>query len=151
MKIRSLVSGILALVLAAIAAAPAFAQKNPWREAYFSQMHVHASWSLDAYIIGNTVTGPEDSHKYALGQPIKHPLSPSTLFAQIIESNPTPPIEENPTPPIEQNPTPPIEQDPRPPTEENPRPPIEEHPTPPMLKQSMRPADSSGVTHAGPV
>ena len=94
------------MVLAAIAAAPAFAQKNPWREAYFS------------------------------------------LFSQIIESNPTPPVEENPTPPIEQDPTPPTEENPTPPTEENPTPPIEEHPTPPMRNQSMRPGDSSGVTHA---
>jgi hypothetical protein len=28
------------------------------RHAYFGQTHQHTSWSLDAYIIGNTVTGP---------------------------------------------------------------------------------------------
>ncbi len=27
---------------------PAFAQKNPEREAYFGQTHVHTSWSFDA-------------------------------------------------------------------------------------------------------
>ena len=54
-------------------ASPSFAQGNPERNAYFGQTHVHTSWSFDAYVFGNTVTGPEDAYKYALGQPIKHP------------------------------------------------------------------------------
>ena len=45
----------------------------PERNVYFGQTHVHTSWSFDAYVFGNTVTGPEDAYKYALGQPIKHP------------------------------------------------------------------------------
>ena len=48
-------------------------QKFPEREAFFGQTHVHTSWSLDAYIIGNTITGPDDSLKFAMGQAIKHP------------------------------------------------------------------------------
>ena len=51
----------------------AFAQGNPERNVYFGQTHVHTSWSFDAYVFGNTVTGPEEAYKYALGQPIKHP------------------------------------------------------------------------------
>jgi hypothetical protein len=47
--------------------------KNPERDVFFGQTHVHTSWSFDAYIFGNTVTGPEEAYKYALGQPIKHP------------------------------------------------------------------------------
>lgn len=43
------------------------------RHAYFGQTHLHTSWSLDAYIIGNTVTGPEEAYQYAMGQTIKHP------------------------------------------------------------------------------
>jgi len=35
--------------------------------------------------------------------------SPAIVLAQIIESNPTPPIAQDPSPPIEQNPSPPIE------------------------------------------
>ena len=63
----------LGLGIAALAAAPGLAQGNPERNAYFGQTHVHTSWSFDAYVFGNTITGPEEAYKYALGQPIKHP------------------------------------------------------------------------------
>jgi hypothetical protein len=56
-----------------LAGSPGLAQGNPERNAYFGQTHVHTSWSFDAYVFGNTVTGPEEAYKYALGQPIKHP------------------------------------------------------------------------------
>jgi hypothetical protein len=54
---------------------PAAAQStaNPERNAYFGQTHSHTSWSLDAYIIGNHITGPEEAYRFSLGQPIKHP------------------------------------------------------------------------------
>ncbi len=56
-------------------AAPSLAQApNPDREAYFGETHVHTSWSLDAFSIGNTLTTPGDAYKYFQGQPIKHPL-----------------------------------------------------------------------------
>jgi hypothetical protein len=59
----------------ALAIAPASAQQqpNPERNAYFGETHIHTSWSFDAYVFGNTVTGPEDAYKFALGQTIKHP------------------------------------------------------------------------------
>jgi len=57
-----------------LTAQSALAQGNPEREAYFGETHVHTSWSFDAYIFGNTVTGPADAYKYALGETIKHPL-----------------------------------------------------------------------------
>ena len=51
-----------------------FAQeKNPDRNVYFGETHIHTSWSFDAYVFGNMVTGPEDAYKFALGQTIKHP------------------------------------------------------------------------------
>ena len=56
-----------------LTAATAEAQGAPQRDAFFGQTHSHTSWSLDAYIIGNHVTGPEDAYKFSLGQPIKHP------------------------------------------------------------------------------
>jgi hypothetical protein len=52
---------------------PAFAA-NPERDAYFGETHVHTSWSLDAFAIGNTLTNPGDAYKYFKGEPIKHPL-----------------------------------------------------------------------------
>ena len=57
----------------ALAILPASAQKNPLREAYFGETHVHTSWSFDAYVFGNTKTGPEEAYKYAMGEPIEHP------------------------------------------------------------------------------
>src|SRR5262245_11557754 len=69
--------GVALLALAASTAlvSPAAAQRNPDRNVYFGQTHQHTSWSLDAYILGNTLAGPEDSYKYATGQPIKHPAA----------------------------------------------------------------------------
>jgi hypothetical protein len=49
-------------------------QPNPERNAYFGETHVHTSWSFDAFIFGNHVTGPADAYKYAKGETIKHPL-----------------------------------------------------------------------------
>ncbi len=48
-------------------------QSNPDRDCFFGQTHSHTSWSMDAYLIGNKLTTPEDAYKYALGQPVKHP------------------------------------------------------------------------------
>jgi hypothetical protein len=55
----------------AAAAAP---QPNPERNAYFGETHVHTSWSLDAFALGNMLTNPGDAYKYFKGEPIKHPL-----------------------------------------------------------------------------
>ena len=72
---RTLAAVILTFLLAALLAAePALAEKNPLREVYFGETHVHSSWSFDAYIFGNTVNGPAEAYKYALGEPIKHPM-----------------------------------------------------------------------------
>jgi hypothetical protein len=52
----------------------AFAKGNPERDAYFGETHVHTSWSLDAFALGNMLTSPGDAYQYFQGQPIKHPL-----------------------------------------------------------------------------
>ena len=49
-------------------------EHNPDRNAYFGEEHIHTSWSVDAWIMGNRLTGPDDALKYAQGQTIKHPL-----------------------------------------------------------------------------
>jgi Protein of unknown function (DUF3604) len=49
-------------------------QPNPERNAYFGDEHIHTSWSLDAWVFGNRITGPADALHYAQGQTIKHPL-----------------------------------------------------------------------------
>ena len=54
---------------------PVFGQeKNPERNAYFGETHVHTSWSLDAFAVGNVLTEPADAYKYFKGEAIKHPL-----------------------------------------------------------------------------
>ncbi len=62
------------LTIASYFGPPAFGQKKPEREAYFGETHVHTSWSLDAFAIGNVLTTPGDAYKYFKGEPIKHPL-----------------------------------------------------------------------------
>ena len=49
-------------------------ERNPDRNAYFGEEHIHTSWSVDAWLMGNRLTGPDDAYKYAQGQTIKHPL-----------------------------------------------------------------------------
>jgi hypothetical protein len=65
---------VLAVGWLGLAGGPAIAQtKNPERNAYFGETHVHTSWSLDAWLGGNR-TDPGDAYKYFKGEPIKHPL-----------------------------------------------------------------------------
>src|SRR5271166_859565 len=58
------------------AAAPAEerVERNPDRNAYFGEEHIHTSWSVDAWVIGNRLTGPAEALKFAQGETIKHPL-----------------------------------------------------------------------------
>jgi hypothetical protein len=50
------------------------AEGNTERNAYFGETHIHTSWSVDAWVMGNRITGPNEALKYAQGQTIKHPL-----------------------------------------------------------------------------
>ena len=63
----------LAWSVVAPAVARVFPEKNPDREAYSGETHVHTSWSFDAYIFGNHIAGPAEAYEYATGQSIKHP------------------------------------------------------------------------------
>ena len=53
---------------------PVVASPNPERDAYFGETHLHTSWSVDAWVMGNRLTGPADAYKYAQGETIKHPM-----------------------------------------------------------------------------
>ena len=63
-----------ALTLSSLAASAFAQEKNPDRNAYFGETHIHTSWSVDAWLFGNRITGPDEALKYAQGQTIKHPL-----------------------------------------------------------------------------
>ncbi len=54
-------------------ASPVLAQKNPERNVYFGEQHVHTSWSYDAFAFGDRLTGPEEFYQYATGIPTLHP------------------------------------------------------------------------------
>lgn len=73
MRTRQRTSTIVALS-AWLLALPALGAPNPERDAYFGETHIHTSWSVDAWIMGNRITDPGDALKYAQGQTIKHPL-----------------------------------------------------------------------------
>jgi hypothetical protein len=63
-----------ALGAACLVAVHSAAAPNPERDAYFGETHVHTSWSLDAFAIGNVHTTPGDAYKYFKGEPIQHPM-----------------------------------------------------------------------------
>jgi len=67
-RIPVLLGSTLVVVGAAMSATPAFAQPNPERKAFFGETHVHTSWSLDAFAMGNLLTNPGDAYKYFQGQ-----------------------------------------------------------------------------------
>ncbi|BFM15799.1 DUF3604 domain-containing protein [Maricurvus nonylphenolicus] len=44
-------------------------QKNPLKNVYFGDTHVHTSWSFDSYLSGNR-KGPEEAYRFAQGEPM---------------------------------------------------------------------------------
>ena len=74
MKLSKPVIAALLVSVVTVASGPALAQKNPDRNAYFGEQHIHTSWSVDAWLFGNHLTGPAEALEYARGKPIKHPL-----------------------------------------------------------------------------
>ena len=71
---KTFASVLAVIAMLAIALSASAQEKNPERNAYFGETHIHTSRSVDAWIFGNRITGPDDAYKYAQGQTIKHPL-----------------------------------------------------------------------------
>ncbi len=44
---------------------------NPSKNAYFGDLHIHTSWSFDAFVSG-VRTSPDDAYRYGKGESIPH-------------------------------------------------------------------------------
>jgi hypothetical protein len=74
-SVPSIASAVaLALALGAAGAGAASPPSNPGdtRTAYFGELHLHTSWSFDAYSFQNTFIDPDAAYRYAKGAPVKH-------------------------------------------------------------------------------
>jgi Protein of unknown function (DUF3604) len=67
------------LLVLAISFASAFAQTptpamkvNPLRDAYYGDLHLHTSYSLDAYISGTTKVDPNEAYRFAKGEVVNY-------------------------------------------------------------------------------
>jgi Protein of unknown function (DUF3604) len=56
-----------------IADREAAVERNPLKNAYFGEEHVHTAYSLDAYIFGTTMNDPFTAYKFAKGEEVTLP------------------------------------------------------------------------------
>jgi len=54
-------------------------KKNPLKNVYFGEQHLHTTISLDAFIMGNRKNTPVDGFNYNKGKPVKKYLTGETL------------------------------------------------------------------------
>jgi hypothetical protein len=75
-QFRGLAAALAGGAFLVLIASGVFAQSTPApnsdRNAYFGELHIHSSWSIDAYVFGTRI-GPEDATRYAMGLPVIHP------------------------------------------------------------------------------
>jgi hypothetical protein len=63
---------------------PIQVDSDPNRQAYFGDMHVHTSWSTDAYAAGNRL-GPAQAYRFARGELVKLPTGIETKLAKPLD------------------------------------------------------------------
>ena len=60
----------LAVLAAALALAGAASAQET--QLFWGDTHVHTSWSVDAYAVGDYLTGPDEAYRFARGAPVLH-------------------------------------------------------------------------------
>src|SRR5664279_3860866 len=56
--------------------------RNPLRNAYFGDLHLHSGYSMDAFAMG-TRTTPDDAFRYALGETVEYFGKPQKRIAAL--------------------------------------------------------------------
>src|SRR5438128_865521 len=76
---RASIRALVAFPFFFFAAAPIFAQSstaavkvNPLRDAYYGDLHLHTSYSLDAYLAGTTRVDPDQAYRFAKGELVQY-------------------------------------------------------------------------------
>src|SRR5579862_2837750 len=68
----AMASGALGSPADGAAIADARVPENPLRNAYFGDLHLHTSYSFDAYVLMGTKADPETAYRFARGEPVEY-------------------------------------------------------------------------------
>ena len=64
---------LIVRALCTVALLPAWNASAQQTNLYWGDTHVHSSWSVDAFSMGNYFAGPDAAYRFARGEPIIHP------------------------------------------------------------------------------
>jgi len=63
----------------------AVVSRNPLKQAYFGELHLHTAYSLDAYIFGNTMNDPFVAYRFAKGEEVALPTGIKKRIAKPLD------------------------------------------------------------------